>query len=250
MWMDDVQYELMQDTKEKKVTARSARHTRTHCGKGGAVKFPSDYLTKKEIKAMSGECIQYASLKKPMSWEEFKALPKDLRKQYLEYIDKEFNMPPYTEVAKMFGVGGNSVSMYATDCGVKRGRGCAAKKWLRDKFYAWISGADLEAPVAPVVDEGTPVDDLSNEDAASLSLSDKETENTPVDTPTLPVICVNNPIPVIPKAGSMSFENNDVDDILQTLHSLLSGVRVDCTITWNCRFPNEDCTYDRDRATY
>lgn len=243
MWMDDVQYKLMQDTKEKKVTARSARHTRTHCGKGGAVKFPSDYLTKKEIKAMSGECIQYASLKKPMSWEEFKALPKDLMKQYIAYIREQFNAPD-KEIANMLGVSGNCLGLYIRDCGASKGMGVAAKKWKRDEFYAWVSGADMNAPVAPVVDEGTPVDAedlnnvvLSNEDAASLSLSDKETPNTANDAPDLPIICVNNPIPVIPKAGSMSFENNDVDDILQTLRSLLSGVRVNCTITWSVTQP-------------
>jgi hypothetical protein len=243
MWMDDVQYELMQDTKEKKVTARSARHTRTHCGKGGAVKFPSDYLTKKEIKAMSGECIKYASLKKPMSFEEFKALPKDLMKQYITYIREQFNAPDQ-HIATMLGVSAGRLGLYIRDCGASKGMGAGAKKWKRDEFYAWASGADLEAPVAPVVDEGTPVDVgdvndvvLSNEDAASLSLSDKENKDTINNTPNLPVICVANSIPVIPKAGSMSFENNDVDDILQTLHSLLSGVRVNCTITWSVTQP-------------
>ena len=58
-WLPDEQYVLREDTREKAITARSARHTRTHCGKGGAVKFPSDYLSKKELKAMNGETKSY-----------------------------------------------------------------------------------------------------------------------------------------------------------------------------------------------
>lgn len=44
-WYSDEEYAYRQDCKEKAITARSARYKRTHCGKGGAVKFPSDYMT-------------------------------------------------------------------------------------------------------------------------------------------------------------------------------------------------------------
>lgn len=47
MRMNDIEYEFTKDVIEKKITARSARSTRTHNGKRGAVKFPSDYKTKK-----------------------------------------------------------------------------------------------------------------------------------------------------------------------------------------------------------
>ena len=77
-WMSDEKYELMQDTRDKAITARSARSTRTHCGKGGAVKFPSDNLTKKEREAMNGKCETYR-MNDPMTWEQFKAMPDDLK---------------------------------------------------------------------------------------------------------------------------------------------------------------------------
>ena len=46
-WMDEYEWDFVKDSMDKKNIARSASHTRTHCGKGGAVKFPSDYLSKK-----------------------------------------------------------------------------------------------------------------------------------------------------------------------------------------------------------
>lgn len=89
-WLSDEQYELMQDTRDKAITARSARHTRTHCGKGGAVKFPSDNLTKKERDAMNSECKSYR-LNDPMNYEQFKSLPDDLKALYLNAIIKKYN---------------------------------------------------------------------------------------------------------------------------------------------------------------
>ena len=47
--MKDEEYLFRQDSRDKALTARSARHKRTHCGKGGRVKLPSDYMTKKEL---------------------------------------------------------------------------------------------------------------------------------------------------------------------------------------------------------
>lgn len=83
--MKDEEFLFHSDCHEKKVTARSARNTRTHNGKRGKVKFPSDYLTKKEIKAMSGEVKSYR-LNEPMSWREFKAMPDDIKVTYIKLL--------------------------------------------------------------------------------------------------------------------------------------------------------------------
>ena len=48
--MTDERYTFVSDVRDKKRTARGAFNKRTHCGKGGAVKFPSDFMSKKEIK--------------------------------------------------------------------------------------------------------------------------------------------------------------------------------------------------------
>lgn len=101
-WMSDEQYELMQDTKEKSITARSARYTRGHCGKGGKVILPSDRLSAKELKKMNGECKTYR-LGSPMSWTEFKDMPNDLKVMYIKKLRKKFNIPD-EELAVAMGV--------------------------------------------------------------------------------------------------------------------------------------------------
>ena len=90
--MTDEKYSYIQDVKDKKVTARSARNKRTHNGKGGSVKFPSDYMTKKEIKAMSGEVKSYR-LNKPMTWQEFKAMPHDVQYGYIKLLKSKYSVP-------------------------------------------------------------------------------------------------------------------------------------------------------------
>ena len=79
--MDDEKYVFFQDVREKKVTGYSARKQRSHCGKAGC-KLPSDYLTKKEIKNMSGEVKSYR-LNEPMTYAEFRLMPEDLQKTYI-----------------------------------------------------------------------------------------------------------------------------------------------------------------------
>lgn len=99
--MKDEEYLFRLDSKEKAITARSAHNTRSHCGKGGRVKLPSDYMTKKELNAMNGECETYR-LNEPMKWDEWKRLPNDLRIDYIKLIRQKFNAPD-TEIAKMLG---------------------------------------------------------------------------------------------------------------------------------------------------
>lgn len=211
MWMNDYEYDFKKDSADKKNVARSARNARTHNGKRGAVRLPSDNLTKKEIKAMSGECISYASLKNPMSFKEFKKLPVDLRKTYLEYIDEQFDKPPYTEIGKMFGVGGNTVSMYAAECGIVRGKGNVNTKWKKNAFCAWMSGADMEAPVAPVTDE---VEDLTETVSSYGGLDSKDLEI------------------VVPTTGELTFIS-DANQALDTIRMLLNNKKVKLVVSWD-----------------
>ena len=152
-WMSEAEYELKQDCMDKKITARSARSTRTHCGKSGAVKFPSDYLSKKEIDAMNGKCETYR-LNAPMSWDEFKSMPKDLQKDYIKALRKTYNVPN-NALAEMFGVTGPCVAKYFTGLGLNLGKGSASSKrvWNKESFLAWRGGASAGA-----VDE-TPVEE-------------------------------------------------------------------------------------------
>lgn len=89
--MNDEKYVFITDCAEKKRTARGIHNKRTHAGKGGKVIFPSDYLTRKEREAMNGEIKTYA-LNRPMRWKEFKLLPDDVRREYIENLQKRFDV--------------------------------------------------------------------------------------------------------------------------------------------------------------
>ena len=64
--LPDEQYVMISDSIEKKKIARSSHNRKTHCGKSGRVKFPSDYLSKKELKAMNSDVKSY-NLNRPMT---------------------------------------------------------------------------------------------------------------------------------------------------------------------------------------
>lgn len=57
--MTDEKFVFTSDVADKKRTARGAHNKKAHAGKGGKVKFPADYMTKKELTAMSGEVKSY-----------------------------------------------------------------------------------------------------------------------------------------------------------------------------------------------
>lgn len=257
-WMSDEQYELYQDIKEKKVTARSARHTRTHCGKGGPVKFPSDYKTKKELEAMNGECKSYR-LNDPMSWEEFKAMPEDLKIDYIKLIRQKYNAPD-SAIAKyvfetshwIFGKWVRSVGL-----GLGKASGGNGREWDKKGFMEWCGKTSIEEIDIPVnddipVDEEIPVEEqplppieecLCTEEREHVDQMCKEimdiiNEKTSTDvaenSDEKPAICTVHYMPVIPKSGMMTFEYNHADDALATIKCLLSDAKVNITVSWEC----------------
>lgn len=221
MWMNDIEYEFVTDSANKKNIARSAKSTRTHNGKRGAVKFPSDYLTKKELKAMSGECIQYASLKGPMTWAEFKILPNDLKKEYILWIREKFGAPD-KYIAEMLGVSACTLTLYLTDAGCASGKGAGNgnKKWAKQNFLAWRSGATEGAVAEEVIEpEETPVENAPVEplEAAEAPIPDV-------------AVSESNPIPV---GGHLDFSGADIDRIIPVLKALLAGPNINFHVSWS-----------------
>lgn len=101
-WMSDEKYEFIEDVKEKRFTARSARNKKGHTGKGGAMRTPADFMSKKELKELNGECKTY-KLGAPMSWDMFSELPDDLKAMYIKSLRRKFNVPD-DEIAIGMGV--------------------------------------------------------------------------------------------------------------------------------------------------
>lgn len=101
-WMSDEAYDYYEDCKEKKFTARSARNRRGHTGARGGMKTASDYMSKKELRAMNSEVVTYR-MGAPMNWTEFSTMPDDLKKMYIKNLRKKFNVPD-EELAISMGV--------------------------------------------------------------------------------------------------------------------------------------------------
>ena len=250
--MNDEKYVFFQDLKEKKVTGYSARKQRSHCGKGGRVKLPSDYLTKKELKNMSGECKSYR-MNSPMKWQEFKAMPKDLQIAYIKAVKEKYN-PPVSAMARMFGCDRTNLSRCLISLGFeKNDRG--PKTWDKMGFAEWCFGMPKTEECQSVQEEVK--EEISAEEAEEILdiLGEKQEQETVeevvstsiVETPydgfhILPEDVLNRlleaveedkkKVCAIPESGSLTFSGNPVS-ILNTLGNLLSYRKVSLSVTWN-----------------
>lgn len=88
----DEAWDFIEDCKEKKIIGSNYRNKRGNAGKSGGMKTASDYMTQKQLRAMNGE-VQTYRLGSPMSWEEFSAMPDDLKKMYIKKLRDKFNVP-------------------------------------------------------------------------------------------------------------------------------------------------------------
>ena len=93
---------------DRKRTARGAFNKRTHNGKRGGVKFPSDYLSKKEKNKMNGE-IKVYKMNEPITYAEFKGYPDDLKKQYVNNLREKFDVSD-TAIAEMMGINNKTLN--------------------------------------------------------------------------------------------------------------------------------------------
>ena len=237
--MDDITYEFMSDCRDKKVTARSARSTRTHNGKRGAVKFPSDYLTKKERTAMNGKVETYR-LNEPMTWDNFKQLPEDLMKDYIKAIREKFNAPD-SYIAEMMGISHACLGGYIRTLGLGRGKDCGSRRtWDKERFLAWSHGVDIcavnESAVEVEIESAglAAVAEVDTDELVAVNENPEIVTNEDDTEGRLPDICTNpyHYMPVIPKNGSMTFEHNHADDALATIKALLSNIKVNLTVSW------------------
>lgn len=140
-WYTDEQYMMISDSREKKSIAASAFKQRTHCGKGGSVKFPSDYLTKKERDAMNGEVKSYR-MNEPISWEEFSEWPTEHKVTYIKKLRERFGVND-KYIADMFGIACNIMLAYFREFGLDAKTACD-DNFEREKFFAWRTGANTD----------------------------------------------------------------------------------------------------------
>ena len=107
--MNDVEFILKEDIKEKKQAGRGYYHKKNG-SKSKKCRLPSDSLSKKEIEKMNGECKAY-NLNKPMSYSNFCAMPVDLRIKYLETLRVKFGANQI-DISKMMGVADTTLASH------------------------------------------------------------------------------------------------------------------------------------------
>lgn len=218
--MKDEEYLFHSEVRDKKVTARSARNTRTHNGKRGMVKLPSDYMTKKELNAMNGEVKSYR-LNEPMSWKEFKAMPDDIKVTYVKLLREKFHCID-SAIAEMMGIHKATFHNEMNRLGIMVG-GKGRRKWEdKDAFWAWVSGARIpveEAKEEIPVEEETPAEETVAEEETPIEVSEPEAE---------PVIKKK----AIPCTGNMVYEGK-VEEVMNSVAALLGNAYVHISITWD-----------------
>ena len=174
--MNDFDYDVLQ----KKRTAAGARHMRRG-SRSKRCSLPSDNLTPAQLKRRNGPVSTY-KLDEPMRWDDFKAMPVDLQKQYLTNL-----VETYGATNEMLG---DMFYVHPTHVGaVKKALGVVShnphrligeKKAIRDQMWAAfcngvVGGGDAvkETPKEPKKVDTLPVrcpDEL------------EETSMSPVDT--------------------------------------------------------------------
>lgn len=228
--MTDEKYIFIQDSKEKKRTARGAMHQRSHCGKSGAVKFPSDFLSRKELKAMNGKCETY-NLNRPMTWDEFKALPDHIKKMYVKSLREKFDVTN-AGIADMFGIQRSTLSHHFTCYGISNGyRG--RRGYDEEKWRAWLNGEEVSTD-GPEITEDIAVDICEG----GISVNDESIKATDSaeNTNDKNIKVLFGPVPwgtscAVPKEGGMSFKC-PADEALLSINRLLRNHKVELNVSW------------------
>lgn len=206
--MTDEKYVFVSEVRDKKRTATGAFHKRTHAGKGGAVKFPSDFMTKKERDAMNGEEKTYR-LNDPMPWEKFCKMPDDIKVMYIKAIRDKFGASDCA-IFKMLGISqpyGQRVFKHLGLCSGKRG-GYSPSKFDAEGWERWLNGVPAQEA------------DVQTE-AAVESVSIPEAVD-PVEKVT-----------PVPYSGMLQYEDSAMN-ALAAVGCILGDARVRITVRWEC----------------
>lgn len=123
--MNDFDYDVMQ----KKRIASGAVH-RKRGSKSKKCTLPSDYLTKKELKAMNGEVKSY-NIHERMDWKKFKTLPEDVAIAHVNWLIETFGCNAEA-IGRSLGVSKGCVFVWAKSQGIKFDyrRFMPSKEWL------------------------------------------------------------------------------------------------------------------------
>lgn len=236
---------------EKKRVARCSHNKRSHCGKGGSVRFPSDYMSKKEKEAMNGEMKSY-NLNKPITWTDLRAMPKDLQITYIKKLRNNYDVPDAI-LAESFGISQSYISQFLASLGLGSGLNAGAKRkgWRKSekakRFYAWWSQGEYDA--AEVGEETAKTNDIpiqvpdtvTNTDVNSIAAADcAAAVKRFIDAVRAPSL--------IPNGGALTFDSTTIEEAAKVLSEILGeSTKVSLRVDWAVL--KEDLTDSRINRT-
>lgn len=253
--MTDEKFTFLEDCREKKHTGRSYYNRFTH---GGKVRLPSDNLTQKELREMSGEVKSYR-LNDPMKYAEYKTMPDDLQIAYIKAIRSKYNCTN-AMLAEMLGITVKTLENEITRLKLGRPKGFKAKPTdeQREAFRCWalqtmpigeeekVEAEPLVEPEAEKEKTFVPVavvkaevntDDIADKVAeafAKVSESTKqvgEALNNVCDKLEEAVVAEKAVEIITPVSGSLTFDGS-AKQALDTIGMILKDANVRLTVTW------------------
>ena len=102
---------------------------------------------------MNGE-VQSYNLNRPMQWKQFKQMPTDIQREYINSLIEKFN-PQQIAIAEMLGVSTWTLNKLCRErLGISFERGGAHGEGRNAAFWAWAKEtAEAEQEAAPEIDE-------------------------------------------------------------------------------------------------
>ena len=172
--MNDFDFDVM--TKKRIARGAAARK----CGsKSRRCTLPSDYLTDAQKKARNGKMSTY-NLSKPMTYEQFKLMPRDLQREYLLKLRNDMHASARV-IAQTFGCSYETVRVVIRDLGINTG----GKKIYMNldqllRWNNWLSGDAANTPVA-VTEPETETETETDAEAISAAAEETEDASAPVN---------------------------------------------------------------------
>lgn len=128
--MTDEEYVFHQTVRERKRNGYGDFHKKRRGGRN--VRLPSDNLSRKEKKKMSGDCVTW-QLDVPHTIEEFREFPDEIKIEYLNHLHDKYRVTP-KDIAKMLGRSYYTLHEEMLKLGVSWGSGQRASK---DDYLKW-----------------------------------------------------------------------------------------------------------------
>lgn len=202
------------DAKEKKRIARGA-YNKKGC-KSRKCTLPDDYLTPRERKALSKTLVD-VNLKGPMKWDDFKRLPEDIQREYLEYLVKEYGATS-DWVAKMLGVSYKTLSRFSVKGIFPKGRRRETQE-QRERWREFLATAPVNV--------------------------DKKERYFVTYTPAAPIECEDEPL-AEPYEDDDPFDEEDFsNDIEKLIEPAYKPLPIEMDFTFGCVTADQLCEFIR-----